>query len=389
VIIGTELAKSLHVLVGDEVSLLSPMGELGPTGVMPRTRRFRVAAIFYSGMYEYDATHAYVLMIEDAQNFFSLKDATSGWTRSPTSTSACRPERVKEFAGDVGAASRRSRGMPPRRALQGRRAARARLEEMNKNLFSALKLEKIATFIILSIAIAVASFCIVCTLLLMVTEKGKEIAILKALGATTARSMRIFMLEGVIIGGIGTVFGVGHRARRVHRARVVRRPARSGRLLHRPAAGERDGVRLRARRARGACHLHDRHDLSRRRQRPSSPRRRPALGVKDGPCPLRSSSFRTCTRSSCTWGGAPRAAGHRPHIDQGEVVAIVGRFGRRQEHAAPLHRHARHPTKGRIRLGGEDHGPLVVERLAAHPQRPSGSSSSSTTCSPSSTRSRT
>jgi lipoprotein-releasing system permease protein len=80
--------------------------------------------------------------------------------------------------------------------------------EMNKNLFSALKLEKIATFIILSIAIAVASFCIVCTLLLMVTEKGKEIAILKALGASDRAIMRIFMLEGVIIGGIGTVFGV-------------------------------------------------------------------------------------------------------------------------------------------------------------------------------------
>ena len=81
--------------------------------------------------------------------------------------------------------------------------------EMNKNLFSALKLEKIATFIILSIAIMVASFCIVCTLLLMVTEKGKEIAILKALGASDGAILRIFMLEGMIIGGIGTVFGVG------------------------------------------------------------------------------------------------------------------------------------------------------------------------------------
>jgi lipoprotein-releasing system permease protein len=81
-------------------------------------------------------------------------------------------------------------------------------KEMNKNLFSALKLEKIATFIILSIAIAVASFCIICTLLLMVTEKSKEIAILKALGASDNSIMRIFMSEGVIIGSIGTVFGV-------------------------------------------------------------------------------------------------------------------------------------------------------------------------------------
>src|SRR4029077_13255646 len=82
-------------------------------------------------------------------------------------------------------------------------------KEMNKNLFSALKLEKIATFIILSIAITVASFCIICTLLLMVTEKGKEIAILKALGAWDRAVMGIFMLEGIIIGAIGTVFGVG------------------------------------------------------------------------------------------------------------------------------------------------------------------------------------
>jgi lipoprotein-releasing system permease protein len=79
---------------------------------------------------------------------------------------------------------------------------------MNKNLFSALQLEKIATFIILSLAILVASFCIVCTLLLMVTEKGKEIAILKALGASDGAILRTFMIEGVIIGAIGTAFGV-------------------------------------------------------------------------------------------------------------------------------------------------------------------------------------
>jgi lipoprotein-releasing system permease protein len=81
-------------------------------------------------------------------------------------------------------------------------------KELNKNLFSALKLEKVATFIILSLAILVASFCIICTLLLMVTEKSKEIAILKAIGASDRGILRIFMVEGVMIGGIGTVFGV-------------------------------------------------------------------------------------------------------------------------------------------------------------------------------------
>lgn len=200
VIIGRELAKSLHVLVGDELTLLSPMGDLGPTGVMPRTRRFRVAAIFYSGMYEYDATHAYI-KLDVAQRFFSLEDKiTHIDVRVPD------PERVKEFRPAVEAATA---GMEADGASKGAEIRVRDWMEMNRNLFSALKLEKIATFIILSIAIAVASFCIICTLLLMVTEKGKEIAILKALGTSDGSVMRIFMLEGVIIGGIGTVFGVG------------------------------------------------------------------------------------------------------------------------------------------------------------------------------------
>jgi lysyl-tRNA synthetase len=197
VIIGKELAKSLHVLVGDEITLLSPMGELGPMGVMPRTRRFRVAAIFYSGMYEYDATHAYI-KLDVAQTFFSMGDNISQIdVRVPD------PERVADVTPIVAAVAAKFEpvGGEPHRVRDW--------VEMNRNLFSALKLEKIATFIILSIAIAVASFCIVCTLLLMVTEKGKEIAILKALGASDGAIMRIFMLEGVIIGGIGTVFGVG------------------------------------------------------------------------------------------------------------------------------------------------------------------------------------
>ena len=201
VIIGRELAKSLHVLVGDELSLLSPMGELGPMGLMPRTRKYRVAAIFYSGMYEYDATHAYV-MLADAQSFFSMKDLdhiTQIDVRVPD------PERVEPLRSAVAAAMQ---GQDPGAAKGAVLRVRDWIE-MNKNLFSALKLEKIATFIILSLAILVASFCIVCTLLLMVTEKGKEIAILKALGASDNAIMRIFMLEGMIIGAIGTVFGVG------------------------------------------------------------------------------------------------------------------------------------------------------------------------------------
>jgi lipoprotein-releasing system permease protein len=201
VIIGRELAKSLHVLVGDDISLLSPMGELGPMGMMPRTRKYRVAAIFYSGMYEFDATHAYV-MLSDAQSFFGMKDddrITQIDVRVPD------PDRVEDFVGPVKAAM-------ANKAPVASKGASHRVRdwvEMNKGLFSALKLEKIMTFIILSLMIVVSSFCIVCTLLLMVTEKGKEIAILKALGASDGAVMRVFMLEGMLIGAIGTVFGVG------------------------------------------------------------------------------------------------------------------------------------------------------------------------------------
>jgi lipoprotein-releasing system permease protein len=190
VILGRELAKTLHVYVGDEITLVSPLGDLGPMGIMPRTKRFRVAAVFYSGMYEYDATYVYT-MLGDAQEYFQ----TAG--------------KISAIEIKVEDAERAERVTPLVVAAVGRPELRVRdWREINKNLFSALKLERFATFIILSIAIMVASFCIVCTLLLMVTEKGKEIAILKAVGATDGAILRIFMIEGVIIGGIGTVFGV-------------------------------------------------------------------------------------------------------------------------------------------------------------------------------------
>jgi lipoprotein-releasing system permease protein len=189
-VIGRELAKTLHVYVGDEVTLVSPLGDLGPMGVMPKTHKFTIAAIFYSGMYEYDATHVYTT-IEEAQSYFG----------TPGSISAIE---VK-----VDDADNADRLAPSVAAALGRPELRVRdWREINKNLFSALKLERIATFLILSIEIVVASFCIVCTLLLMMTEKAREIAILKALGATDGAILRTFMTEGIIIGGIGTLLGV-------------------------------------------------------------------------------------------------------------------------------------------------------------------------------------
>jgi lipoprotein-releasing system permease protein len=191
IVIGRELAKSLHVYIGDEITLVAPLGDLGPMGIMPRSRRFRVAAVFYSGMYEYDASQAYV-KLDVAQEFLDLKHNVTALEiklDDAERVAAVRPA-VEKIAGQ-------------------RDDVRVRdWKELNRNLFSALKLEKIATFIILSLAILVASFCIICTLLLMVTEKSKEIAILKALGASDHGILTVFMTEGVMIGGIGTIFGV-------------------------------------------------------------------------------------------------------------------------------------------------------------------------------------
>jgi lipoprotein-releasing system permease protein len=189
-VVGRELAKTLHVYVGDDVTLVSPLGDLGPMGVMPKTRKFRIAAIFYSGMYEYDATHVYTTLAE-AQSYFAIADKIT-----TIDVKVEDGENVEHLTRAVTAAVDR----PELRVRDWR--------EINKNLFSALKLERIATFVILSIEIIVASFCIVCTLLLMIAEKAKEIAILKALGATDGAILVTFMTEGVIIGAIGTALGV-------------------------------------------------------------------------------------------------------------------------------------------------------------------------------------
>jgi lipoprotein-releasing system permease protein len=190
IIIGRELAKTLHLRLGSELSLVSRMGELTPAGVVPRERKFRVAAIFFSGMYEYDVSHAYI-SLSAARDFFDMKEA------------------INAIQVHVQDAEKADLVQPAIVAAVGRTDLRVRdWREINKNLFSALKLERIATFIVLSLAIIVASFCILCTLLLMVTEKGREIAILKALGASDMSILRVFMVEGMIIGGIGTIFGV-------------------------------------------------------------------------------------------------------------------------------------------------------------------------------------
>jgi lipoprotein-releasing system permease protein len=216
IVLGRELAKTLHVYVGDEITLVSPLGDLGPMGVLPRSRKFRVAAVFYSGMYEYDASQAYAL-IDTVQEFLDTSGKVTAIEIRVENTSRSGEVNL-EWLGLKSNANRIEINdgelvseVQPRVAalVKDRKDLRVRdWKELNKNLFSALKLEKIATFVILSLAILVASFCIICTLLLMVTEKSKEIAVMKSLGASDNAILRVFMTEGMMIGGIGTILGV-------------------------------------------------------------------------------------------------------------------------------------------------------------------------------------
>lgn len=191
IIVGQELARTLRLYVGDEVNVVSPFGELGPTGPMPKSRPFRVAGIFYSGMYEYDMKYTYVTL-ETAQRFLATGDAISG-----IDLKVDRIERAPEVAATL--ANRLDR--PDLRVRDW--------QEMNKNLFGALELEKLAMFITLGIAILVAGFCVFGTLTLMVQEKSREVAILKAMGATRRSIVGLFLVEGLLIGLLGAALGLG------------------------------------------------------------------------------------------------------------------------------------------------------------------------------------
>ncbi|MDP2689375.1 MAG: lipoprotein-releasing ABC transporter permease subunit [Deltaproteobacteria bacterium] len=188
IVIGRELARNIGVTVGDKVNVVSPMGTMTPAGPMPRMATFIVSGIFEFGMYEYDSSMAFISM-ENAQRFFRLGDTATG---------------VEVKIEDIYRAEAVADAIM--RELKGPFYTRTWME-MNRNLFSALKLEKVAMFIILTLIILVAALNIISTLIMVVMEKGKDIAILKSLGATSGSIMKIFMIEGIIIGITGTFFG--------------------------------------------------------------------------------------------------------------------------------------------------------------------------------------
>ncbi|MCP4504206.1 MAG: FtsX-like permease family protein [Deltaproteobacteria bacterium] len=190
VVIGQEMSRNLKVFVGDVVNVVSPVGELGPTGPVPKARAFRVAAIFYSGMYEYDSKFIYIALAE-AQSFFSLKKSVTG---------------IEYKVDDTDAVQGIARGVL--KELGGYPYRTKDWMEMNRNLFSALKLEKIAMFIILTFIILVASFLITTVLIVFVIEKSKEIAILKSMGASDTSIMKVFVVYGVTVGTLGAITGL-------------------------------------------------------------------------------------------------------------------------------------------------------------------------------------
>ena len=191
IVIGREMARQLKVFVGDPITVVSPIaGELGPMGPQPKSMQFRLAGVFYTGMYEYDSKFVYI-SLDRAQSFFKLGKGVTG---------------LELKVNDIDDARRISRQVLGK--LEGYPFRVKDWGEMNRNLFSALKLEKIVMAVILAFIVLVACFNILSTLVMLVLEKGKEISILKSMGARDASVMKVFVAEGLAIGGIGTVLGL-------------------------------------------------------------------------------------------------------------------------------------------------------------------------------------
>ncbi len=188
IIIGKELAAMNSLRLGDVVQLISPQGKRTPIGAIPRVQNFKVVGVFKSGMYEFDANLVY-MELSQAQKFFEMGDGVTG---------------IEVKLRDIYTAPKLAERIV---ASLGHPFWTRTWREMYGNLFSALKLEKIAMFVILTFIVLVAAFNIVISLIMLVIEKSRDIAILKALGATSDSIMRIFVVQGMLVGIVGTALG--------------------------------------------------------------------------------------------------------------------------------------------------------------------------------------
>jgi lipoprotein-releasing system permease protein len=188
IVLGGELARALHVTLGDKVTVIAPQGQVTPAGVLPRLKQFTVAGIFEAGHYEFDSSLAFI-HLEDAEKMFRL-EAPSGLRL-----------RIEDMQRAPQVA------MALSRTLSGDVLIRD-WSKQNRNWFAAVQTEKRMMFIILTLIIAVAAFNLVSTLVMTVTDKQADIAILRTLGASPASIMKIFMIQGALVGLVGTGVGV-------------------------------------------------------------------------------------------------------------------------------------------------------------------------------------
>ncbi|MFZ6658004.1 lipoprotein-releasing ABC transporter permease subunit [Undibacterium sp. TJN19] len=189
IVLGAALANSLHVRIGEKITLAAAEGQMTPAGMVPRLKAFNVVGIFEAGHYEYDSGMAF-MHIEDAQKFFRLS-APSG-LRLRIQDMLKAPQVAQELS----------------QTLTGDLLIRD-WSQQNKNYFAAVKTEKTMMFIILTLIIAVAAFNLVSTLVMTVTDKQADIAILRTLGASPMSIMKIFVIQGATVGLSGTAVGIG------------------------------------------------------------------------------------------------------------------------------------------------------------------------------------
>ncbi len=189
IIVGRELSRQIGAGPGDIVTLLSPEGKLTPLGRSPNTRRYRVAGIFDSGMYEYDASMVFV-SLKEAQDFLALGDLVTGLE--------VRVQDIYE-SDKIAKKIQSNLGYP---------YWTKDWKVMNRSLFSALRLEKVTMFVILTMIVLVGALNIISTLVMVVMEKTRDIAILRAMGASAKSVMSIFMLQGLLVGMVGTIAGL-------------------------------------------------------------------------------------------------------------------------------------------------------------------------------------
>jgi lipoprotein-releasing system permease protein len=190
IVLGVELAQSLGVILGDKVVLLAPQGQFTPTGVVPRIKQFTVVGLFQVGMYEYDAGLA-LIHIDDAAKLYRMNDKVSG---------------VRLKLDDLFKAPTVTRDLANLLSYSGTYYLTDWTQE-HANFFRAVQMEKRVMFIILALIVAVAAFNIVSTLVMAVTDKRADIAIMRTFGASPCSIMLIFMVQGALIGVIGTVVG--------------------------------------------------------------------------------------------------------------------------------------------------------------------------------------